>query len=94
MKRFGLRGKGDWMPISWDQAVTELPGRCRELRENGLAHTVAVLDGRGGQGSLSALLGPLPESLRFPQLYPAFSVGKTEEMATAALYRQPPLPGL
>lgn len=86
MKRFGLRGRGDWAPISWEQAVTELSGRCRDLRANGLAHTVAVLDGRGGQGSLSALFVRFLRAYGSPNYIRPFQLGQTEEMAAAALY--------
>ncbi|MBI5585342.1 MAG: molybdopterin-dependent oxidoreductase, partial [Deltaproteobacteria bacterium] len=86
MKRFGLRGKGDWTPISWEQAVTEMTQRMKDLRDNGLAHTVAVLDGRGGQGSLSSLFGRFLKAYGSPNHVRPFQLSQTEEMATAALF--------
>jgi anaerobic selenocysteine-containing dehydrogenase len=86
MKRFGLRGKGDWTPISWDQAVAELTRRLKDLRDNGQAHTVAVLDGRGGQGSLSALLARFLRAYGSPNYVRPFQLSQTEDMATGVLY--------
>ncbi len=35
MKRVGPRGGGKWKRISWDEALTELGGRLKKLRDNG-----------------------------------------------------------
>jgi anaerobic selenocysteine-containing dehydrogenase len=35
MKRAGKRGEGKWKRISWDEALTELSGRLKKLRDEG-----------------------------------------------------------
>ncbi len=35
MKRVGKRGEGKWKRISWDEALTELAGRLKKLRDEG-----------------------------------------------------------
>jgi len=35
MKRAGKRGEGKWKRISWDEALTELTGRLKKLRDEG-----------------------------------------------------------
>jgi anaerobic selenocysteine-containing dehydrogenase len=36
MKRAGKRGEGKWKRISWDEALTELAGRLKKLRDAGI----------------------------------------------------------
>lgn len=55
MKRVGTRGSGQWEPLSWDQAIKELAGRLRALRNEGKAHTVVSLSGRR-LGQMTALV--------------------------------------
>ncbi|MEE9517258.1 MAG: molybdopterin-dependent oxidoreductase, partial [Candidatus Adiutricales bacterium] len=35
MRRVGKRGEGKWKRISWDEALTELAGRLKKLRDDG-----------------------------------------------------------
>jgi anaerobic selenocysteine-containing dehydrogenase len=35
MKRAGKRGSGKWKRISWDEALTEVAGRLKKLRDDG-----------------------------------------------------------
>jgi anaerobic selenocysteine-containing dehydrogenase len=35
MKRAGKRGEGKWQRISWDEALTEIAGRLKKLRDDG-----------------------------------------------------------
>lgn len=35
MRRVGARGEGKWKRISWDEALTELAGRLKKLRDEG-----------------------------------------------------------
>ena len=35
MKRAGKRGEGKWKRVSWDEALTELAGRLKKLRDEG-----------------------------------------------------------
>ena len=47
LKRAGKRGEGKWVSISWDQAISEVAGKLKELRTGGQAHTVAGITGSG-----------------------------------------------
>jgi menaquinone reductase, molybdopterin-binding-like subunit len=40
------RERGHVRPVSWDEALTLLTGRLADLRQKGLAHTVAILGGQ------------------------------------------------
>jgi anaerobic selenocysteine-containing dehydrogenase len=35
MKRVGKRGEGQWKRVSWDEALTEVTGRLKKLRDDG-----------------------------------------------------------
>jgi len=42
------RSGGELRPTSWDEALSTLTARLRDLRQRGLSHTVALLDGTRG----------------------------------------------
>jgi len=86
MKRFGPRGKGDWLPVSWEEAFAELTKQFQALRQNNQTHTAALLDGRGGQGSLSLLMARFMKSYGSPNYLRTPQLGDTEEMVTGAFY--------
>jgi anaerobic selenocysteine-containing dehydrogenase len=44
MRRVGARGAGSWKEISWDEALGEIAGRLRQLREQGRPQGFAVLE--------------------------------------------------
>lgn len=46
LAREGERGAGKWKPISWEQALDTVAARLRSLRQNGKAHSVALLGGQ------------------------------------------------
>jgi len=41
----GERGGSDWLEITWDEALALVAEQLADLRQNGLAHTVAFLHG-------------------------------------------------
>lgn len=51
----GPKGGGDWREISWDEALALVTAKLAELRQAGLAHTVAFLHGET-RGSLRGLI--------------------------------------
>lgn len=53
--RVGRRGEGRWEQISWDEALTRVAERLRDLRARGQAHTVVVMSGRN-RGQMGPLL--------------------------------------
>lgn len=46
LKRIGKRGEGKWKQISWDEAITEVASKMKELRNRGDAHKFVLIDGR------------------------------------------------
>jgi anaerobic selenocysteine-containing dehydrogenase len=46
--RSGANGRGELRPASWDEALGAVGARLRVLRGQGLAHTVALVDGTRG----------------------------------------------
>ncbi len=47
LKRIGSRGSGAYAKISWDEALKTVGDRLTELRNDGQAHTVVMISGRG-----------------------------------------------
>ena len=43
-----LRSAGELRPASWEEALALVAGRLRDLRQRGLSHTVALVDGTRG----------------------------------------------
>lgn len=46
LKRDGERGAGKWKPATWDEALAEVGGALKTLREKGEARGLLVLDGQ------------------------------------------------
>ncbi|MDA8211313.1 MAG: molybdopterin-dependent oxidoreductase [Clostridia bacterium] len=46
MRRVGARGEGKWKRISWEEALNEVAGKMRELRESGKPHEFVFRYGR------------------------------------------------
>ncbi len=46
MKRIGARGRGQWQPISWDEALATVTQHLRDLRASGEAHSLLLLMGQ------------------------------------------------
>ena len=46
LRRVGERGSGQWEPIGWDEAITEVAARLKEIRDRGEAHTLVFMSGR------------------------------------------------
>lgn len=45
LKRAGERGSGQWMPISWDQAIAEVAEKLNAVRTAGAPQSVACISG-------------------------------------------------
>ncbi len=56
LKRAGNRGEGKWTQISWDQAISEVAAKLKEIREKGGAHKVVFMSGRN-QGQIGGFIG-------------------------------------
>ncbi|MCS7264662.1 MAG: molybdopterin-dependent oxidoreductase [Armatimonadetes bacterium] len=43
LKRQGERGSNNWKPISWDEAVSEIAGKLKEIRSQGEPNSLLIL---------------------------------------------------
>lgn len=68
MKRVGVRGAGQWRPLSWEEALKELVTQLRELRDRGESHTLAVVTGRS-RGLMPELLRRFTQAFGTPNLF-------------------------
>lgn len=62
MRRAGPRGKGEFVPISWDEAMEEISGKLRRVKETHGPASIFLMD---HFGSLSPLHGTQRASRRF-----------------------------
>ena len=46
LKRTGERGSGNWKTISWDQAISEIAQKLKDLRSQGKPQAVAAISGQ------------------------------------------------
>ncbi len=51
LRRSGPNGAGELRPASWEEGLSAVTARLRDLRERGLSHTVALVDGTRGLSS-------------------------------------------
>jgi anaerobic selenocysteine-containing dehydrogenase len=85
MKRTGMRGGGDWKPVSWDEALSELSGRLKELRQKNLSHTVAFLNGEG-DGTQAFLAGRFLKAYGSPNYIRPYHPRELEEIITQNMH--------
>lgn len=55
LRRAGERGSGRWKPISWDEAIAEVAGKLKEIRDRGEPHTLVFMSGRN-RGQMGGLI--------------------------------------
>ncbi len=56
LKRIGPRGSGEFVAISWDQALQELVDRLADLRRQGRPNAVVAVDGNPARSSMALLI--------------------------------------
>ncbi len=66
MKRVGPRGSGEFLPISWSEALGILARRIKRLRLNGNPHALAAIDGNRNGSTISALIARLMRAIGSP----------------------------
>jgi anaerobic selenocysteine-containing dehydrogenase len=72
MKRVGPRGAGEFVHITWDEAIDLLAGRISSLRENGRPEALVAVDGFPIRSTMSVLIARLlhatgsPNYVRIP----------------------------
>ena len=80
MKRVGPRGSGEFMPISWDEALQVLGERIRGLRRKGSPETLAAIDGNPVRSSISFMIRRLLQAVGSPNYFRIPSVEDTYTM--------------
>lgn len=66
MKRVGPRGSGDFLPISWDEAIGILASRIKGLRLDGSPERLVAIDGNRRGSTLSQLISRLVRAIGSP----------------------------
>ena len=85
MKRIKDRGQGGWKPIPWDEALSEISTRLKDLRQKELSHTVALLDGEG-LGSQAHLAARFLKAYRSHNYIRSYQSTDLEEALTKTLH--------
>ncbi|MBI4764202.1 MAG: molybdopterin-dependent oxidoreductase [Deltaproteobacteria bacterium] len=85
LKRAGGRGSGQWKPIAWEEALSEVTARLKELRLNHLSHTVAFLNG-AGEGSQTQLAARFLKAYGSPNYIQLFQLSDLEAILTQTLH--------
>ena len=85
LKRIGGRGEGKWKPITREEALTELSSKLKELRQNNLSHTVALLDGEG-EGSQAQLAARFLKAYGSPNFIQPFQLSDLEAVLTQTIH--------
>ena len=79
MKRVGPRGEGQFLPISWSEALDTLAGRIRDLRDQGRPEALAAVDGNRRNSTSALLVQRLleavgsPNYMRMPSIEDAYA---------------------
>jgi anaerobic selenocysteine-containing dehydrogenase len=77
MKRVGPRDSGEFMPISWDEALKEVGERIHGLRKKGSPETLAAIDGNPVRSSMSLMIRRLLQAVGSPNYFRIPSVEDT-----------------
>ena len=85
MKRVGPRGSGEFMNISWDEALDMLAGRISSLRKKGRPEALVAVDGNPKRSTMSLVIERLLRAAGSPNYVRIPSVEDTYEMATALM---------
>ena len=81
MKRVGPKGSGQFMEISWPEAIRELADRIKALRRAGKPETVLAVDGNPVKSTMSLTIRRLLEALGSPNYVRIPTVEDTYAMA-------------
>lgn len=85
MKRVGPRGTGEFMNISWDEAINTLAGRMSTLRKKGRPEALACVDGNPKRSTISLLIERLLNATGSPNYVRIPSVEDTYEISNALM---------
>jgi anaerobic selenocysteine-containing dehydrogenase len=80
MKRVGPRGSGEFIDITWDEAVELLAGRISGLRDNGTPEALVAVDGNPIQATMSVMIERLLRAVGSPNYMRVASAEETYRM--------------
>jgi anaerobic selenocysteine-containing dehydrogenase len=80
MKRVGPRGSGQFMDISWDEALDILAARLTKLRDENRPEAVAAIDGNRIDSTMSLLVQRLLDAVGSPNYIRVPSIEDTYRM--------------
>ncbi len=86
MKRVGPRGSGDFVNISWEEALNLLAERINSLRLKGRPELLAAVDGNRAGTTISALISRLMRAIGSPNYMRIPSVEDTYWMLNAVMH--------
>jgi anaerobic selenocysteine-containing dehydrogenase len=69
LKRIGLKGRGKWEPISWEEALTLIADKMKELKDNNKSHQVTFLDGSEQYGLIREHINQFMKAYGSPNYY-------------------------
>jgi anaerobic selenocysteine-containing dehydrogenase len=84
LKRTGNRGEGKWQAISWDDALTEVAEKLKEIRENNQPHSVGCILG-SRYGTVSALFQRWMQAYGSPNVMVMPSAEDSNELAVQVM---------
>ena len=87
LKRVGERGQGQWAPISWETALSELTGKLETLRADGRPESLACISGKD-RGTVPALLKRFMTAFGTPNYFGPASSTHALETAVRAMTGQ------
>ena len=85
MKRVGPRGAGQFMDITWDEALDTLADRISGLRRKGRPEALAAVDGNPIRSTMSLMIERLLRAVGSPNYVRIPSAEDTYEMANALM---------
>ncbi|MEJ2724043.1 MAG: molybdopterin-dependent oxidoreductase [Deltaproteobacteria bacterium] len=80
MKRVGARGKGTFLPISWEEALKTVADRAISLRRQGTPESLVAVDGNRPETSMALLVERFLQATGSPNYTPIPSIENTYAM--------------
>ncbi len=87
LKKVGKRGRGQWAPISWDAALSELAGKLKSVRQDGRPESLACISGND-RGTVAALFKRFMTAFGSPNYFGPASSASALETAVRAMTGQ------
>ncbi len=85
MKRVGPRGAGEFIDITWDEAIDILAARISSLRKQGRPEALAAVDGNPAGSTMAVMIERLTRAIGSPNYVRIPSAEDTYGIATALM---------